>query len=56
MEHLREEERVALSCFSGMGLSHEETAAIMECPVGTVKTHILRGKAKLRERLNDDTG
>ena len=51
MAHLREEERMALACFSGMGLSHEETAAIMECPVGTVKTHVLRGKQKLRERL-----
>jgi RNA polymerase sigma-70 factor (ECF subfamily) len=54
MEHLREEERVALACFSGMGLSHEETAAIMNCPVGTVKTHVLRGKKKLRERLGRD--
>ena len=55
MAHLREEERTALACFSGMGLSHEETAAIMKCPVGTVKTHILRGKEKLRERLGRDT-
>ena len=32
-------------------LSHEEAAIALGIPVGTVKTHILRGKAKLRARL-----
>jgi RNA polymerase sigma-70 factor (ECF subfamily) len=32
-------------------LSHEEAAYVLGCPVGTVKTHILRGKQKLKARL-----
>jgi len=30
------------------GLSHEEAAQILDAPVGTVKTNILRGKEKLK--------
>ena len=33
------------------GLSHEEIAAVLDLPLGTVKTHALRGKQKLRELL-----
>ena len=33
------------------GFSHPEIADIMGIPVGTVKTHILRGRAKLQEIL-----
>jgi DNA-directed RNA polymerase specialized sigma24 family protein len=36
---------------SRVDLSHEEAARALEMPVGTVKTHILRGKAKLKARL-----
>jgi len=32
-------------------LSHEEAAQVLGCPVGTVKTHILRAKQKLKARL-----
>jgi RNA polymerase sigma-70 factor (ECF subfamily) len=32
-------------------VSHEEAAAILDCPVGTLKTNILRGKEKLRRLL-----
>lgn len=31
-----------------LGLSHEEVAYILAMPLGTVKTHAARGKAKLR--------
>ena len=34
-------------------MSHEEIAAIMALPIGTVKTHLLRGKKKLRDQLAD---
>jgi RNA polymerase sigma factor (sigma-70 family) len=51
MESLSDPERAAIAlCYAG-GLSHAETAQILELPVGTVKTHILRGKDKLRPRL-----
>jgi RNA polymerase sigma-70 factor (ECF subfamily) len=33
-------------------LSYEEVAAVLECPVGTVKSRIFNGLAALRERLN----
>jgi RNA polymerase sigma-70 factor (ECF subfamily) len=49
--HLRQEERVALAVAYGQDVSHEEAAAILECPVGTLKTNILRGKEKLRRLL-----
>jgi RNA polymerase sigma-70 factor (ECF subfamily) len=32
-------------------MSHAEAAEVLGCPVGTVKTHVLRGKEKLRDRL-----
>jgi RNA polymerase sigma-70 factor, ECF subfamily len=33
------------------GLSGEETAAILEIPVATVKTRLLRGRRRLQESL-----
>ena len=44
-------ERAAIvQCYHN-DLSHEEAAQVLSCPVGTVKTHILRAKQKLRSRL-----
>lgn len=34
------------------GFSHEEVASIMGVPLGTVKTHVLRGKKKLQMLLS----
>ena len=34
------------------GLSYEEAAAIVECPVGTMKTRMFHARRKLRELLN----
>ena len=48
---LSEGERAAIvQCYHN-DLSHEEAAQVLNCPVGTVKTHILRAKQKLRSRL-----
>jgi RNA polymerase sigma-70 factor, ECF subfamily len=44
---LRKEERIAVTLFYMEDLTHEKIASIMQCPLGTVKTHILRGKEKL---------
>ena len=44
-------ERAAIvQCYHN-DLSHEEAAQVLSCPVGTVKTHILRAKQKLKSRL-----
>ena len=48
---LSEGERAAIvQCYHN-DLSHEEAAYVLNCPVGTVKTHILRAKQKLKSRL-----
>ena len=51
MAVLSDAERAAIvQCYHN-DLSHEEAAYVLDCPVGTVKTHILRAKLKLKERL-----
>ena len=51
MAVLSEGERAAIvQCYHN-DLSHEEAAYVLNCPVGTVKTHLLRGKQKLKARL-----
>jgi len=48
---LSEGERAAIvQCYHN-DLSHEEAAEVLNCPVGTVKTHILRAKQKLKAQL-----
>jgi RNA polymerase sigma factor (sigma-70 family) len=48
---LSEGERAAIvQCYYN-DLSHEEAAYVLGCPVGTVKTHVLRAKQKLRSKL-----
>lgn len=48
---LSEAERAAIvQCYHN-DLSHEEAAYVLGCPVGTVKTHILRAKQKLKSSL-----
>ena len=48
---LSDGERAAIAACYYADLSHEEAARALGIPVGTVKTHILRGKAKLKARL-----
>lgn len=50
---LSEGERAALVHCYHLDLSHEEAAEILGIPVGTVKSHVARGKRKLRELLSD---
>lgn len=46
------EQTVLLHCVQ-LGLSHAETAYVLAMPLGTVKTHATRGKAKLKALLAD---
>lgn len=48
---LSDAERAAIvQCYHN-DLSHEEAAYVLGCPVGTVKTHVLRAKQKLKVAL-----
>ncbi len=51
LEILKMTEKTAIILHYEKGFSHGEIAEIMKLPLGTVKTNILRGKAKLREYL-----
>ena len=51
MTLLSDAERAAIvQCYHN-DLSHAEAAYVLGCPVGTVKTHVLRGKQKLKRAL-----
>jgi len=51
LARLAEPERVALiHCFQ-LDLSHAEAADVLGWPLGTLKSHVARGKAHLREHL-----
>ncbi len=45
-------EHAAIALAYGTDATHEEIAELLECPLGTVKTNILRGKDKLRHVLH----
>jgi RNA polymerase sigma-70 factor (ECF subfamily) len=51
---LNTDERATIILCCQNGLSHQEAAQVLSCPLGTVKTNILRGKEKLRRRLAQD--
>jgi RNA polymerase sigma-70 factor, ECF subfamily len=51
MDALSPPERAALTLAYRDGASHAEVASILGCPLGTAKTHILRGKEKLERQL-----
>lgn len=46
-------ERAAIVQCYYLDRSHEEAAYAMDCPVGTVKSHIFRARQKLRGALAD---
>ncbi|MEP7070129.1 MAG: sigma-70 family RNA polymerase sigma factor, partial [Usitatibacter sp.] len=51
MASLSDGERAAITACYYADLSHEEAAHALGMPLGTVKTHVLRARAKLRARL-----
>ena len=50
---LSDGEQAAIAACYYADLSHEEAAVALGIPLGTVKTHILRAKAKLKARLRE---
>jgi RNA polymerase sigma-70 factor (ECF subfamily) len=48
---LNERSAVLLCCQNG--LSHDEASRVLDIPLGTVKTNVLRGREKLKRMLAD---
>lgn len=53
MTLLRPPERAALTLCFALGMPHEEAAAAMGVPLGTLKSHVARGREKLKNLLKD---
>jgi RNA polymerase sigma-70 factor (ECF subfamily) len=51
MEALPEELRTAIVLREIDGLSYEEIASVMNCPIGTVRSRIFRARETIAERL-----
>jgi RNA polymerase sigma-70 factor (ECF subfamily) len=51
IERLPEPQRIAVVLHDIEGLQHKEIAALLGCPVGTVKSRIQRGRSELRIML-----
>lgn len=51
LQRLSDNQRTALLYCVQLELSHEEAALVLDMPLGTVKTHVARGKARLRQLL-----
>lgn len=56
MARLPHDQRVVLELAYGGGHSLEDIAAIMQCPVGTVKARMFHARVKLRNLLPDLAG
>jgi RNA polymerase sigma-70 factor (ECF subfamily) len=47
LERVPEDQREVLVLIGGLGVSYEECAEICGCPVGTIKSRLNRGRARL---------
>ena len=55
MDALPEELRAALTLREFEGLSYDDIAAVLECPVGTVRSRIFRAREAIDERVREQT-
>jgi RNA polymerase sigma-70 factor (ECF subfamily) len=56
MAALPDEQRAAVALCLGEGFSHSDAAAILNLPLGTVKSHVLRGRERLLAALETRYG
>ena len=52
IEALPEDLKVAITLRELEGLSYEDIARVMECPIGTVRSRIFRAREAINERLD----
>ncbi|MDQ6826110.1 MAG: sigma-70 family RNA polymerase sigma factor [Candidatus Eremiobacteraeota bacterium] len=55
IDALPEKYRAVITLFHLQGKQYEEIAAVLDLPVGTVKTHLFRAKEQLRKLLSGST-
>jgi RNA polymerase sigma-70 factor (ECF subfamily) len=55
MDELPEDQRAALALCLGQDFTHAEAADVLNLPLGTVKSHIARGRARLQAALGVGT-
>lgn len=51
MSELPDDQRAAVALCLGEGFSHSEAAAILNLPLGTIKSHVTRGRERLLQAL-----
>ncbi len=51
---LGQDQKAAVMLCLGCGLTHEEAAEALALPLGTVKSHVLRGRERLRGFFGDE--
>jgi RNA polymerase sigma-70 factor (ECF subfamily) len=51
---LSPEQRAAVALCYGEGMSHQEAADALGLPLGTVKSHVLRGRAKVLGQFGEE--
>ncbi len=56
LAHLKPTERICIVLAYGQRMSHRQISATTDLPLGTVKSHILRGASQLRHILKDYIG
>jgi RNA polymerase sigma factor (sigma-70 family) len=54
MASLSMDQRAAVTLCLAYGLSHAEASETMNLPLGTVKSHVARGRERLRQVLGDE--
>lgn len=51
LSNLPDEQRLAIVLVDLQALSYEEAAQVMDCPIGTVRSRLARGRARIRDRV-----
>lgn len=56
LARLSPSERLCVTLCHGIGMTHEEISASLQVPLGTVKSHVLRGVKRLRALMVREAG